>query len=404
MTDERNSTQKGGNPFDATARVKETSGQNTHGVPGVTVHGASSNRGSFVALCQSVGDTETGPIGLVAPARLRVEEPGNSAGASNADGTLEVDRVLRIAVNVQTPAEKKRHDEKRERVEEHLRGVAAESSGDLDSRRAGELHQVKASLENTTERARLVEIREIHKARWSQEPDKAHFFKIRRWLDNQLGRILPTVNVMAEVHPAELTLADQNAVILEELTIDALGMKSGDEFILTSANLAKPAKGRPRESAILYRKAVKGYAENEVLRLRRDQLELSRSGTAPTFSPSRLPRIWVGESIRKQMHVVTVFDDDAPTRGKSCVVLISPSRYFAIMEHMREVVLGFVLAAVATLTLGFYNYSTPSDTTADSTEGGLSDASFSFGPFIWAAVFLAIALALLLARIRTKLR
>lgn len=321
--------------------VSRTSGQDTVGIPGVVRPKCAS-----ADLSKAVwGAVENKSKGLMAPARLRPSQTGgNTCGCS-----LQVDRVLRLAIGIEND----------------------------------EVDKTKV---------RLHPIEEYRRAKWSREPKKSVFPP--RWFVRLREWILPTVNVLAEVHAAELTLAEQNAVILEDLTIDALGMKSGDEFVLTSATgMCGPVQ--------LRRKAVKGYLETELIRLRRHGQESAKQTPTERVaaeSKSRHPRVWMGEAIRAQLGVDSVQDVTAGRNNRgSTVVLVSPSRFFVLMENMREVAFGLFLAAAATAAVAILSIPLSIDEvdTSANTVGSL--------PFV-AGVLLLLAVLLQLWRLRVKLR
>lgn len=321
--------------------ASQTMGQDTVGIPGVVRPECAP-----ALLSKAVwGAIENRSTGLMAPARLRPSQAEeNTSGCS-----IQIDRVLRLAIGI--------------------------DNDDVN-----------------TAKVQLHPIREYRRAKWSREPKKSMlpprwFVRLREW-------ILPTVNVLAEVHAAELTLAEQNAVILEDLTIDALGMKSGDEFVLTSATgMFGPIQ--------LRRKAVKGYIETELIRLRRQGQESAKQNPIERVaaeSKSRHPRVWMGAAIRAQLGVNCV-QDTAACRDNhgSTVVLVSPSRFFVLMENMREVALGLFLAAAATAAVAILNIPL--------SENGADEPSTNVGslPFV-AGGLLLLAVLLQFWRLRVKLR
>jgi hypothetical protein len=210
---------------------------------------------------------------------------------------------------------------------------------------------------------------------WDRPPEEARAPRI--WWGRALQRMLPTVNVMAAVKVGELTLAEQNAVVLEALTLDALAVKSGDEVKLTSV------KKRPKEAGNGYEvvrvtKTVKAYAEDEYVRQNRGRRQ---KGT--------LPRVLIGESLRVQLGVVPTLDPNAAEKEfydstwASGAVLVSPSRRFVFVDHFREAALvaAFGLVGVAV---------------------GIDDPFWLKASVLVSAV--VVPLALIMWRIRTRLR
>jgi hypothetical protein len=192
---------------------------------------------------------------------------------------------------------------------------------------------------------------------------------------------------MAAATKGEFTLAEQNAVLLETLTLDALGVKSGDEVKLTSVKKS-PNAVRPEDyDVVRVTKTVKAYAEDEYVR------QIRGKATDPATDGSRdrgtLPRIWIGGGIRSQLGVVANFHSDPretsvyDTNWASGALLVSPSRRFVLVDHFREAALvaAFGLVGVAV---------------------GIDD------PYWLKALLLVSALvlpaALILWRIRTRLR
>jgi hypothetical protein len=214
----------------------------------------------------------------------------------------------------------------------------------------------------------------------------------------------------------ELTLAEQNAVLLESLTLDALGVRSGDEVKLTCVAKVSSGKGGSPVKVARVTKTVKAYAEDGYIRTIR---------ATPKFNPrtdfvrepqtdlvrekGTLPSVWMGEGLRQQLGLIdqppSKDEPKAGTAAKSQpwgakaepkartadksqpwganAVLVSPSKRFVIVDHFREAALVAALGLVGVA-------------------GSISEPVWLKMSVLVSAVVLP--LALILWRIRTRLR
>jgi hypothetical protein len=193
---------------------------------------------------------------------------------------------------------------------------------------------------------------------------------VRRWR-SVLQWLMPTVNVVARVQPAELTLTEQNACLLTPLALDAMGIESGSEVIVRAASVDESG------AAVMTTKVIKAYATtDEVLNRRLAVYGGNRSAPLPSeeealLVPQSLPWIWLDGHLRKQLCLT----------GPLTSVVVHPSRWFVIKDHSRELA---VAAVVGGLTLG---------------AGADGRAQV-----LWVGGSLVLALYLVAVRIRNKLR
>lgn len=224
-------------------------------------------------------------------------------------------------------------------------------------------------------------------APWDKQPRERKVLPGRR---QRLVRwLVPTVNVLAVPQKGELTLAEQNAVVLEELSIDALGINSGDEVILTVVT-------RQGSDWALVQKTVKAYQLTDQARERR-RAQLRVLGSEDTDAPPRecetrtkqtLPRVWMGGALREQLGVGLWEDAKKPGAPSaelaSQVVLIAPSRRYAFIQQLGGVAL-VVAIGLPQLIVSYFGWT----------------------PAAWALIIagsVVIPVGLLVWMIRTKLR
>lgn len=151
---------------------------------------------------------------------------------------------------------------------------------------------------------------------------------------NARTRGWPTLSIVAAVQLGELTLAEQNAVVVEELTLDALGVKSGDEVQLFAARWDK-------NCYCVVRKSVKAYAMTDHVRDKRSYTKDEQG---------QLPRILMGDAIRKQLGVGLYKTCSTP--HCSTTVVIKPQVRFQIIDHSWELIL-LILGAALGVSVGW---------------------------------------------------
>ena len=190
--------------------------------------------------------------------------------------------------------------------------------------------------------------------------------------------IAPAVHVVARVQPAELTLTEQRACLMSRLALDSLGLKSGDEVLLHAVqNIEADSSHVGRGQRIHTKQRLKAYEAPEEVTARRMAIygggrgaPLPSEEAAFQFSQA-LTWVWVDAAVRTQMGLPAQLG----------AVVVAPSRWFVLMDNLREVAL---VAAVA-LTAA-----------AIEAEG---DARWVLG-----GLAVALPVALIGIRIRTRLR
>lgn len=168
-------------------------------------------------------------------------------------------------------------------------------------------------------------------AKWDDEPEQRdgwRFPKARK-------TFVPSLNIMAAVAIGELTLAEQSAVVLENLTLDALGLKSGDEVEILAA----------KDSETIVSKTVKAYAIT-------DHARDKRGMDKPAYN--QLPWVFMGEALREQLGI-SARDYRYPKADKpagASTVIVRPKSSFQMIDHSWELLL-VVIGALLALTLSW---------------------------------------------------
>lgn len=213
------------------------------------------------------------------------------------------------------------------------------------------------------EQVRLEDVSGERWARWRLNERRMPWgLRALRWGNKFAHMLAPAVHVVARVEPAELTMTEQNACLLSELAIDCLGLRSGDEIVLHSAEARKDGKN----GVVHVKKRLKAYVATAEVREQRKQNTAQRKNSDPVLST-----ILLDDAVRTQMGL--------PRRGGA--VIVAPSRRYVLADNLREVA---IVAAVALWGV------------AASTHGGWRG--------MWAALAVVVPVGLIALRVRSKLR
>lgn len=241
---------------DGRDRVVATDRLQTRGLPGVqllkndsgSVYGHISGARTFNwAVVQRTYKSWTSPESLVAPAIIT--RPDRPPKYEEKGTQFPVDRVVRLAVGAQK-GDKVTTESEEPGVEAP---VGAREGGNVTT-------EPKELPDKAPVFVGLATSRWVSWT-WSKPPTRAWLKEGRwtswwRWMMNKL---LPCVHVVARVQPSELTLAEQNAVLLSPLAVDALGIRSGDDVVIHSVCAETKLSSRFHESRGLSRLARSGY-------------------------------------------------------------------------------------------------------------------------------------------------
>jgi len=209
-------------------------------------------------------------------------------------------------------------------------------------------------------------IGQTRRGRWSQQPKRSLSGWL--WLRRFIDRIMPTSAVLCEVHKVPVHLAEQNVALLDQSSMQILGLSPGDEAVLTS--VAPMGTSADSQEFVRIIKIVKAYVHSE-----------GRKNKA-------VPQIKLPEALRTQLGLdIGYFDGHslAPEHTAVPSVLVAPSRGYALTDNLRE--------AALVISLGAFGIAV-----------SLTDSPPTLRWSIALAGGVLLPLALIFWRVRTKLR
>jgi hypothetical protein len=166
-----------------------------------------------------------------------------------------------------------------------------------------------------------------------------------RLFDVLLGR--PSY-ITCRVQPADLTIVEREVCLLDELTLDLLGVQSGDEVVI---------EGYAAAGRVVRQIRVKAYRTSDAVQHRRESLHggdfavrFPRALDALAVDPD-LPWIFLDSALRTALSLGGPGSEEVSAKQAMTTVRLRSSRRYQLKKELREMVLLLGLAFIGIISI-----------------------------------------------------